>query len=173
MALNCKISTPISAACETNVSGVLKVWFANWDEAHTFTASEGCAIDTIDLGSEKFYPIAVVDNTASATADLTVGSSNDSKYINHTVSGTIAKLDCGLLGDYKNFLLGTVVIAVLTKNREVFIFGADNGLTATTFAYATGAAEGDANGVSFVFEGAQPNAPLKVKDASVIKALEA
>lgn len=171
--LNCKISHPISGACDTNVSGVRRVAFANYSENYKFTASaDGCEIDTIDLGEgEKVYEVNIMDNTGVATATLTVGANNDSKYFQHSVGGTIAKLDCELLNDYKNWALAHLIAFVQTKNGDVFVFGADNGLAATTFEYTTGTAEGDATGVAFVLEGAQKNAPLKVKDWSVVKAL--
>jgi hypothetical protein len=172
MALNCKINVPVPQTCDTNVSGVMKLAFLNWDETYTFSASGAdCLVDTIDIGNEKFYHVNIQDNTGVATATLTVGNSKDSKAINHSVSGQIGTMDCNFLGDWKNYLLSTVIIAVLTKNRQVYIYGIDNGLIASTFAYSTGTAEGDATGTNFVFEGLQPNPPLLVKDWSVISDL--
>lgn len=171
--LNCKISKGVQPICDTNVAGIKKVWVANWDEGHTFTSSDGCLIDTIDLGTEKFYELAIEDQTGYFTADLTVGSSSDSKAINHTVGFNISRLDCDMLEDWKNYLLSTVIVAVLTNNREVYIIGADNGLTATTFNFASGTANGDTTGINAVYEGLQPNPILKVKDVALIKALEA
>ena len=172
MALNCKISKGIVDSCQPTVAGVNKMWVANWDDSYTFTASQAdCEIDTIDLGSEKIYNFAIADGTGVATATGTIGGNGSSRYYQHSVGGTIMKLDCDLLGEYNNFFLGKVIIFVETKNREVYAFGVDNGLSASTWEYTSGTAEGDAQGVSFVFEGAQPAAPLKIKDASVIKAL--
>ena len=173
MALNCKISHGIAPICETKVSGIKKLWVANWDESHTFTSSDDCEVDTIDMGTEKFYALAIEDQTGYFTADLTVGSSNDSKAINHTVGFNINHISCDFMSDWKNFLLGTVIFAVLDNNRNVWIVGADNGVTSTTFNYASGTANGDASGVNAVFEGLQPNFLLKVKDVALIKALEA
>jgi hypothetical protein len=89
----------------------------------------------------------------------------------HSVGGTIQRLDCDLLSEYSNFFLGKFIVLVETKNRDVYAFGVPNGLTASTFEYTSGTADGDATGVSFVFEGAQPEAPLKIKDWSIVKAL--
>lgn len=169
--LSCKISKGISGVCETSLAGVVKIAFANYDDAYKFTASEGCEVDTIDLGTEKFYEVACADSSVSATADLVVGTNN--KYINHTVSGVFPKLDCDLLSEFKNWILGRVIVAVLTKDKQVLVFGADNGLTASTFGYSTGAADSDATGISFTFEGSQINEPILVKDWKTIKDLMA
>ena len=174
MALNCKFTKGIEDSCTPNVSGVLRMAIANWSEDFTFTASSSGApycIDTIDLGTEKAYNFAIIDGTGQATSTGTVGGNNDSRYHQHSVTGQIAKLDCDLLGDYNNFFLGKVIIFVETKNREVFAFGVDNGLRASTWTFDTGAGEGDANGVNFVFEGSQPNPPLKIASWSVVKGL--
>ena len=173
MALNCKFVKGVENSCQPNVSGVLRMAIANWSEDYTFTASSGSAfcIDTIDLGSEKAYNFAILDGTGNATSTGTIGGNADSRYHQHAVTGQIAKLDCDLLGDYNNFFLGRVIIFVETKNRDVYAFGVDNGLTAETWTYDTGTAEGDANGVNFVFSGAQPNPPLKIASWSVVKGL--
>lgn len=173
MALNCKIVKGVNDSCQPNVSGILRMAIANYDESYTFTPSQGneFCIDTIDLGSEKAYNFAIMDGTGQATSTGTIGGNADSRYHQHSVTGQIAHLDCDLLGDYNNFFLGKVIIFVETKNREVFVFGADNGLRASTWTYDTGTGEGDANGINFVFEGSQPNPPLKVASWSVVAGL--
>lgn len=171
--LNCKFVKGVESSCQPNVSGVLRMAIANWSEDFTFTPSSGSAycIDTIDLGSEKAYNFAILDGTGNATSTGTIGGNADSRYHQHAVTGQIAKLDCDLLGDYNNFFLGRVIIFVETKMHDVYVFGADNGLTAETWTYDTGTAEGDANGVNFVFSGAQPNPPLKIDSWNTVKGL--
>ena len=80
-------------------------------------------------------------------------------------------LDCDLISDWKNYLLGRVIVAVLTKNGQVFIYGVDNGMSATNFDYATGTAETDAQGITYLWEGVQRNTPMLVKDWATIEAL--
>lgn len=173
MALNCKFVKGIEDSCQPNVSGVLRMAIANWSEDFTFTPSQGSefCIDTIDLGTEKAYNFAILDGTGQALSTGTIGANADSRYHQHSVTGQIARLDCDLLGDYNNFFLGKVIIFVETKNREVYAFGVDNGLRASTWTYDTGTAEGDANGINFVFEGSQPNPPLKIASWDVVKGL--
>lgn len=170
--LNCKITKIPETWCDTSVSGILKVALVNWSEEYTFTGSgTDCVIDTIDLKEANFLPINVADNSAYANANANAGSSSDNKSIMHQVGGVINRLDCNVQSDWKNYLMGRVIFAVLTKNKQVLIFGADNGLTATNFDFATGTAEADAQGITFLYEGLQKNAPLIVKDWATIRAL--
>lgn len=171
--LNCKISKGHAQECETSVGGILKLAFANYSDSYTFTQSSGsCEVDTIDLGSEKVYEVAFLDGTGLAEVELNVGDSADLKNFTHRITATFGKLDCDLLGDYVNWSLAHVIAFVQTKNGEVFAFGVDNGLAATTFNYSTGTAGSDANGVSAVFEDIQKNAPLKIASWSVVEALK-
>lgn len=172
MALNCKIAKGVSASCQTNVAGINRLAIANYDDSYTFTNSTGdCVIDTIDLGSEKAYEFDIAEGTGVALATGTIGGNNSSRYFQHSVQGTIQHLDCDVLDEFKNYFLGKFIVFVETKNREVFAFGVDNGLEAETFEYTTGTADGDANGISFNFSGAQPNPPLKLESWAQVKAL--
>jgi len=173
MALNCKIVKGVEDSCTPNVSGVLRMAIANWSEDYTFTPSQGGCVDSIDLGSEKAYKFAIMEGTGNATSTGTIGGNNDSRYHQHAVTGQIAKLDCDLVGEYNNWFLGRVIIFVETKNRDVYAFGVDNGLTAEVWTYDTGTGTADANGINFTFSGAQPNAPVKISDWSVVKGLMA
>ena len=83
----------------------------------------------------------------------------------------LAKLDCNLLEQYKNWSLAHVIAFVQQKDGSVFAYGIDNGLAATTFNYSSGSATSDAVGVNAVFEGVQLNAPVKIKDWATVKAL--
>lgn len=166
MALPCKISKGFLNACELSMGGIRRLAIANWDSEHYFSGSTGtCIADTIDLANdEHFYELQVLEGTGSATAEMVVGDSPDNKYVNHIVAGRIARLNCDMIDDFKNFLLARVIFAVETKNGEVFIFGAENGMVADTFSYQTGAADGDASGINFQFSGGQPEPPIKVNE---------
>ena len=83
----------------------------------------------------------------------------------------LAKLDCDLLEQYKNWSLAHVIAFVQQKDGNVYVYGVDTGLAATTFNYSSGSAEGDAVGVNAVFEGIQLDAPMKIKDWATVKAL--
>lgn len=170
--LNCKISKGVSANCDTSVGGILKIGFSNFDPANTFTSSSGCEIDTVSLAdSGKVYMVDFLDGSGLAEVELQVGDSKDLKNFLHRVTLNFARLDCDLLGQYTNFSLAHLVAFVLTKNGDAYVFGADNGLAATSFNYSSGTNETDANMINAVFEGAQKNAPLKLTSWSVVSAL--
>lgn len=175
--LNCKITKGFSGGdCDTHISGIQAIAIASFDPTHTASASgENCLIDTIDLGDEtiKFYEMTFLENTASATAELGTNGSVDSKYFTHSVTFISPKIDCDVLDQWKNYALGTVVVAVLTKDGQVQLYGWDNGMSASAMSYTTGAQAGDQTGITCTFDGANKNAPLLVKDWAIIKQLYA
>lgn len=170
--LNCKISAGVSANCETSIGGILKLAFANFDDGYTFTQSSGgCEVDTIDLGSEKVYEVDFLDGTGLAEVELNVGDSRDKKNFTHRITLNFAKLDCNMLEQYKNWSLAHLIAFVQTKDGQVYAYGVDTGLAATTFNYTSGTAETDSSLINAVFEGVQLNEPIKIKDWATVKAL--
>ena len=140
--LNCKITgAPGAPACELTVSGVKRMAIANWGD-YTYTASgQDCEIDTIDLGTEKFYEVNFAEGSGYANANVNAGANVDQKSVLHQVGGVLPVIDCNLANNWANFLLARTIFAVETKSGQVFIFGAQNGLSATNFDYATGTCE--------------------------------
>ena len=175
--LNCKISNGVSATCETSIGGILRLAFANWDDtdpitSYTQSTSGSCEIDTIALmNSGHAYEVNFLDGTGLAEVELNVGDSRDKKNFTHRVTLNFAKLDCNLLEQYKNWSLAHLVAFVQTKDGNVYVFGKDTGLAATTFNYTSGTAETDSSSINAVFEGVQLNEPLKVTDWNVVKTL--
>ena len=172
MALNCKITKPVAVNCDTAVMGIQQMAIGNWVDGMTATSSgSDCLIDTIDLNGEKLFSINVATDSGSASCELSAGANKDAKALNHIVSGVFNRIDCDMITDFKNYLLGTVIIAFQTRNREVFIAGWGNGLTSEAFNFTTGAVESDQGGISFTYSGIQPDFFLPVKDWATITAL--
>ena len=172
--LNCKIAKGIAAECETTIGGILRLAFANYDDSYATacTASVGCEVDTLSLvNGEHAYEVNFLDGSGLAEVELNVGDSTDQKNFTHRITMNLAKLDCNLLDQYKNWSLAHVIAFVQQKDGSVYAYGVNNGLAATTFNYSSGSATSDAVGVNAVFEGVQLDAPLKIKDWATVKAL--
>lgn len=175
--LNCRISAGVSASCDTSIGGIMRMAFANFsdtDPITSYTNSSGstCEIDTISLlNNGHAYEVDFLDGTGLAEVELNVGDSRDKKNFTHRITLNFAKLDCNMLEQYKNWSLAHLVAFVQTKDGNVYVFGKDTGLAATTFNYTSGTAETDSSAINAVFEGVQLNEPLKVKDWSVVKTL--
>ena len=120
--LNCKISSGVQSQCETSIGGILKLAFANFSTSNSFTQSSGsCEVDTISLAdSEKAYEVSFLDGTGLAEVELNVGDSTDQKNFTHRITMNLAKLDCNLLEQYKNWSLAHVV--AFSKRTVMFMF---------------------------------------------------
>lgn len=161
----------IHQECRLMVSGIKRIAIANWEDTYKFTSSNDCNIDSIDLNDEHFYEINFAEGSAYANANVNAGSNSEQKSVQHQVGFVLPVIDCKLIDNWKNYLLARVIFAVETKSNQVFIFGADSGLSPTNFDYSTGATETDTNGITALFEASQTNAPLIVQDWSLIEAL--
>lgn len=168
--LNCKISGGVGVGvCDTSVAGVSELLIMNWVPDVETAVTSGCVVSFSGFGTEKAYDFVIADNSGYATATGSIGGSQN-KYFMHTVGGTITNIDCDLLEPefYKNLFLSKVILFVRTNNGDALVFGLKNGLTASTFEFTTGTNPEDAAGITFVFDGPQPEGPLKVDSWSTV-----
>ena len=154
--------------CRYTVSGIRSVYLANFDPAIVYSKNGDGVITEIELPeSEAFYRVDPQDNSASWTDDLAVNS-NGGKYRTHTLNISIAKYDTELLNQADALSLGKFIAVVVDRAGRAVLLGSTNGLSATSFNYASGAAESDAGGWTGVFAGtASETAPLLEGEAII------
>lgn len=167
--MSCLLTSNITKDCKYNVSGVKKLYLFNYDIANTYSADTEGVITAITLANEgKYYEMEFEDDSASYSDNLTV--SNNNRYrtqtvnfeINGAIKGTVPQVDALSLGKF-----GAVVV---DKNSNVVLLGANNGLSATSANYASGAASGDKQGWTCVLTGIEPETLKVCKDITIIDA---
>lgn len=170
--MGCKLVSGITTDnCEYQVAGVKAVYLINFDSSNEYKEDANGQIETIKLASDaKAYRIDFIDNTASWTDDLAVNG-NGGKYRTHTLNMTIGEYDYNLLGQEKALSLGKFTAIVIDKSGRSVILGRNNGLSATSFNYASGAAEADANGWTTVLAGTESEVGKLLASEAVIKTL--
>lgn len=164
---NCKLISSIPRDCEYNTAGLRRLYLFNYDAAVSYSANTDGVITAITLPTnEKIYKMEFADASASFTDDLTVGSNNN-KYRVPTVNFILNGLAIDTLNQQDALSLGTFVALCVDKNGKVTMLGSDNGLNATTDNYASGAADGDANGWTVVLVGSE-NSTLKLVESEAV-----
>lgn len=165
----CKLTQNITKdKCAYDVAGVVALYLLNNDRSTKYEMQDG-QIKTI-TGAEKAYRIDFEKDTASFTDELAEGG-NGGKYRTHTVNFTIGQLDYKKLNQGDALSLGKFTAIVVDKNKDCFVLGRNNGLSATSFNYESGAADADAKGWTVVMAGTELEiAPLLV-DEDVVKAI--
>lgn len=172
--MGCKLTSNITKnSCNYEVAGVKEVYLYNYDSENTYTPAngQGAAISKIELAnSAKAYKIAFIDNTASFTDDLAVNG-NGGKYRTHTLNFTISDYDYQILNQGDALSLGRFTAVVVDKKGNSIVLGRTNGLSATSFNYASGAADADANGWTVVLAGTEMEIGPKLDSEAVIKSI--
>lgn len=168
----CKLTANITKEnCEYQVAGVKSLYLINYNSANQYTLGLNGEVEAIVLaGNEKPYKVEFIDNTASWTDDLAVNG-NGGKYRTHTVNFTISEYDYTVLNQEKALSLGKFTAVVVDKSGRSVILGRVNGLSATSFNYASGAADADAQGFTTVMAGTESEVGKLLKDESVITSL--
>lgn len=157
--MGCKLTQNITKdKCAYSVAGIKAIYLLNYDSAneYTFGVDEKAGeIATIALANDgKAYKVDFIDNTASFSDELAVNG-NGGKYRTHTLNFTLSEYDYRILNQGDALSLGKFTAIVVDKNNRVITLGRNNGLNATAFNYASGAAEADANGWTVTMAGTE------------------
>ena len=174
--MGCKLQASITKKnCSYTVAGVKALYLYNYDAATKYEfeteGNEKSAIKTITLAEgEKAFKLDFIEGTASWSDDLAVNG-NGGKYRTHTVNFTLNQYDHDLLNQGDALSLGRFVAIVVDKTGRSIVLGRNNGLSATSFNYASGAADADANGWTTVMAGTECEIGKLLSAETVITAI--
>lgn len=168
----CRLTANITKEnCEYQIAGVRSIYLINFDTDNQFPLGANGEVDSITLANNaKAYKIDFIDNTASWTDDLAVNGSGG-KYRTHTLNFTLSDYSYKILNQEKALSLNKFTAVVVDKSGRTVILGRLNGLSATSFNYASGAAEADALGWTTVMAGTENEIGKLLKSESIIAAL--
>lgn len=170
----CNLSASITKEkCQYDVAGIKAIYLYNYNSGNQYTPAnpDGADITKIELADNaEAYRIDFTEGTASFTDDLAVNG-NGGKYRTHTLNFTISDYDYQVLNQGKALSLGKFTAVVIDKKGNSIVLGRNNGLSATSFNYASGAADADANGWTVVMAGTEIESGPKLEDENVIKSL--
>lgn len=174
--MGCKLQASITKKnCQYTVAGVKALYLFNYDPAVKYTfeteGDEYSKISAITLpATEKVYKFEFIDNSASWSDELAVNG-NGGKYRTHTVNFSLSQYDHDLLNQGDALSLGRFVAVVVDKSGRAVVLGRNNGLSATSFNYASGAADADANGWTTVMAGTEIEIGKLLSDEEVISSM--
>lgn len=173
--MSCKLTANIRKEnCQYKVAGVKAIYLINHDSNPTFTfeqngeVADDKIINKIELpAGESIYKVNFAEGTASWSDELAVNG-NGGKYRTHTVNFTVSEYDYNILNQGDALSLGRFIAIVVDKSGRSIMLGRNNGLSATSFNYTSGAADADANGWTTVLAGTEIEIGKLLKDESII-----
>ena len=170
--MGCKLTSNITkTSCQYSVAGVKSIYLINQSAKHQYTIDADGAISTIALdGSEKAYKVEFAQNSASFSDELAVNG-NGGKYRTHTLNFTLSEYDYTMLNQGDQLSLGTFTAVVVDKSGRTVMLGRMNGLNATAFNYASGAADADATGWTVTMAGTEKEIARLLKNEAVIESV--
>lgn len=170
--MSCKLTSNITKSnCQYTIAGVKSIYLINYDERNMYLIDTEDKITDINLADgDKAYKIDFADNTASYTDDLAVNG-NGGKYRTHTLNFTITDLTYQELNQGDKLSLSKFTAVVVDKSGHAVVLGRNNGLSATSFNYASGAAEADARGWTVVMAGTEIEVARQLSSENVLSTI--
>lgn len=169
--MGCKLTHSITREnCNYDLAGISDLYLINHDSANQITVEDG-VVKTIKLPEgEKAYRVEFANSTASFTDELAEGG-NGAKYRTHTLNFSVSGRDHAVLNEGDKLSLGRFTAIVVDKNKKAMMLGRNNGLSATSFNYESGAADADARGWTVVMAGTEVEIAPVIVDMTVLDAV--
>lgn len=169
--MGCKLTHSITRQnCSYDLAGISDLYLINHDSLNQMEV-EGGIIKSIKLPEgQKAYRVEFANSTASFTDELSEGG-NGAKYRTHTLNFSVNGTDHAVLNEGDKLSLGRFTAIVVDKNKKAMVLGRNNGLSATSFNYESGAADADARGWTVVMAGTETEIAPIINDLSVIDAV--
>lgn len=156
----------LSGCVKNNVGGVKRVYIANHNDVQNLTIEDGNSgftgstidqIINIEMVSGKtFFIFDTVKETSSFTQSIESNTQNGTLSFTQTVELIFNKLDAPTRNLIQMLSVSLVDIMVLDSNNNLWYLGSVNGLDLTAAEMVSGVAQGDRNGSTLTFTGAEP-----------------
>lgn len=163
--MGCLITTGIDLGCNPfNVGGINKIYLANIEDIASYTYNLDGSIEVITMVATKvFYKFDFSDTTGLSTTELQIN--NGARSFLHGVGLSIPKLSQDVINTMTELAASKLVAIIesreardvapfLNQNRW-HVFGAKNGLTATTLTSGSGQQQTDYSGFTIVLNGSE------------------
>lgn len=170
---NCLISEgrQLSGCQKNNVGGIKAVFIANHTEVTGTTIEDGTIytgsteemiVDITMASGKKFWKFDTVKETSSFTQTVSANIQNGTLSFVPTVSLIFNKLDASARNIIQMLAVSLVDIIVLDSNDKLWYMGRVNGMDLTAAEMGSGVAQGDRNGSTLTFTGAEPESLREV-----------
>lgn len=163
---NCEIinGRQLTGCLFNSVGGIKRVWIANHADVASVTLSPGSVtgstdeqIVSITMQADKdFYTFDTVKETSNFTNGQTKNIQNGTNAFNPSVVLIFNKLNAATRNTIQMLAVSLVDIIVEDSNSELWYLGRINGMDLTNIDMGTGTAQGDRNGATLTFTGAEP-----------------
>ena len=155
------ISNLIADCSKYDVSGVTKIYLANYEEIASFASSTSDnEYDTVTMKTNTttitpyyWYEVKVKRNSASFASELVTNGENN-PYITHTLNFDVHGMSKAKSAAIEAMTNGNYIVAIVkTADGLYHLLGRTLGMRGTSANYGSGKAAGDMYGGAFTFAG--------------------
>lgn len=166
----CALSQGYTLDCIDSLGGVKEVYVIALADVSSYTVAAGVLTALVKASGKQFYRYAQVKNTSEASENLTVNEENGTKYAEQSVKIILNKLKVSVRNELQLLASNRLVVVVVDKNDQPWIYGLKYGMTVGTAGAKTGVQIADRNGYEVELKGQEPELAYNV-NSTVFAAL--
>jgi hypothetical protein len=159
--MSCALTQDYTLAgnCFSSKGGIRYVLIAEYENVASITVSAGAVGAMVLNTGKRFFKYELARATAEATADLQVNQENNSQHSIESIKIVLNTLTAAVSNELKSMAGNRLLIVVVDRNGNGWLFGQQYGMTAKSFKAMTGKAGADRNGYDLEFEGDEDELP--------------
>lgn len=151
----CALTQGYTLDCKDSLGGIKALWLINHANVTAVTEASGIVSAITKAASKVFYKYELVKATGSLTETITASVENGTVFYAQELSIVLNKLQANTRNEILLLAQATLMAVVQDANDKYWLLGRVAGLDVTGGTAATGTAQGDRNGYTLTFTGAE------------------
>lgn len=135
----------IARDCAPSMGGIKIAYIANFDDVATKTVTDGKISGITMASSAKFKKYYFRPGTGSVTSTLNVDPANGTNYVSSEIALQFNKMETAKRVEMAALAVNELVVIIEDNNGLLWLYGYDEGVSASAGDASTGTARGDAN----------------------------
>lgn len=169
--MSCSLNSGLPLGCRSSIAGIKTVYFANFENVTSVTASAGDVVTGITMSSTtKFYTFDLRRENAQYSEAITSSIQNGTLFYEGTLNLFLEKSQTSVRNQIMLLAAAKLMAIYLDKNGQYWLVGRTNGTDLTAGTIDSGKASADANGYNLTFMSQEAASAIEV-NSSIISAL--
>ena len=154
--MSCALTQGYTLDCRDSLGGIVEVYFTEAANVTASTEASGVITALTKAAGKRFWKYELVKDTSMFNQTLNASVQNGTVFYGQELQIVLNKMQTNTRNELLLLAQNSLVAVVKDSNGIYWYLGKTRGIDLTANAASTGTAQGDRNGFTLTFSGAEP-----------------
>ena len=154
--MSCVLTQGYTLDCRDSLGGIVEVYFTEAANVTATTEASGVITALTKAAGKRFWKYELVKDTSMFNQTLNASVQNGTVFYGQELQIVLNKMQTNTRNELLLLAQNSLVAVVKDSNGIYWYLGKTRGIDLTANAASTGTAQGDRNGFTLTFSGAEP-----------------